>query len=70
MAGYSKCAGGETCSLRFNCHRYLVKPTERQSYFIPPSIGKDCEYYVPNRSDYMLPFSGGNVGQPKAGDDS
>lgn len=70
MADVSKCANGETCCLRLECYRYLVGPSFRQSYIAPPLQGLDCEYYVPNRSDYMLPFSGGNVGQPKAGDDS
>lgn len=70
MTNYSKCVGSEECPLRFNCHRYLAEPGERQSYFLPLSLGRNCEYYVPDRSDYMLPFSGGNVGQLKTGDDS
>jgi len=69
MADVSKCANGETCCLRYECYRYLVEPSFRQSYIAPPSPGKGCEYYVSSRSNYVLAFSGGNVAQPNASDD-
>ena len=46
MADISKCANGETCSLRMKCYRYVVDPGMRQSYFYPPTPGSSCEYFV------------------------
>ncbi len=47
MADISKCAGGELCSMRLSCKRYLVEPHRSQSYILPPVIGEECDYYYP-----------------------
>jgi hypothetical protein len=47
MADISKCAGGELCSMRLSCWRYLAEPHGRQSYILPSVIGDECDYYAP-----------------------
>ena len=54
MADISKCANGETCSLRMKCYRYLVDPGRRQSYFAPPEPGPKCEYFIPS-NEFEIP---------------
>jgi len=52
MADISKCPGecnGIACSVRERCRRYVVQPSERQSWILPESMGEDCEYFWPVR---------------------
>jgi len=53
MSDVSKCANGETCCLRTQCHRYLCNPSPYQSWFSPPSPGKECEYFL--KADVVSP---------------
>lgn len=50
MTDISKCPGeheGKVCSKREECWRYLAPCGYRQSFFIPPEMGENCEYFFP-----------------------
>lgn len=39
------------CPLRRNCHRYIGKPSENQSYQHWPRLGPNCKGYMPVKED-------------------
>lgn len=39
------------CPLRKNCHRYIAKPSENQSYQHWPRLGPNCKGYMPINED-------------------
>lgn len=58
MTDIAKCANHTLCDLRFNCYRFLASEDPyRQSYISPPDPGVTCDYYIPDREDYMKPLN-------------
>jgi len=50
MADISMCSG-DGCQVKHTCYRFTAKPSEYQSYLIPPAPieNEGCEYYINNK---------------------
>jgi hypothetical protein len=67
MPDIAKCKG-DGCTLKESCHRYLAKPSMRQSYFVnPPFVEKngkqECDSYWKISYDKKTKESPANAGK-------
>ncbi len=67
MADITMCKDKD-CDLKKDCHRYLAKPSYRQSYFdgSPVEKGEPCLYYWPIDSRRLTNMSTRRYGSKEA----